>query len=203
MGGNLSRAPRVSFSPVTADRWNDLEALFGERGACGGCWCMAWRLPRRDWEAGKGETNRRALRAIVAAGHTPGVLAYRGNEPVGWCAVAPRHEYVSLAGSRILRPVDDTPVWSISCLFLRKDHRRVGLSSRLLRAAVDLAATKGAQVVEGYPVEPYRADAPAAFLWTGVPSAFLHAGFSEVARRSRTRPIMRFEIARRRRGASR
>ncbi len=177
--------------PATAERWDDLAALFGSRGACGGCWCMFWRLPRQAFDAGKGEKNRRALQAIVRDGGEPGILGYLGGLPVAWCAIAPRAVYPALARSRVLKPVDDAPVWSISCLFVAKAHRRRGLSVAMLRAAVAFAAARGATVVEGYPVEPATGKAPDAFVWTGLAAAFRAAGFREVARRSPTRPIMR------------
>jgi GNAT superfamily N-acetyltransferase len=121
----------------------------------------------------------------------PGLLGFEGKEPVAWCAVAPRLEYPVLARSRVLRPVDDTPVWSVSCLFVRKDHRQRGIAVAMLQAAVRFAARHGGQIVEGYPVVPWEAKAPDAFLWTGTLSAFQRAGFEEVARFSKTRPIVR------------
>jgi GNAT superfamily N-acetyltransferase len=186
-------ASQLRILPLTPDRWPDLERLFGARGACGGCWCMAWRRTRAEFVRGKGEGNRRAFRAVVRSGAEPGVLAFLDGEPVGWCAVAPRDVYPALARSRVLAPVDDRPVWSISCLFVTKDQRRSGVSVALIRAAAAHAASHGASVVEAYPVEPYSPSMPAPFAWTGLPSAFLAAGFTEVARRSRTRPIMRLE----------
>jgi GNAT superfamily N-acetyltransferase len=183
----------LAFHPAGASHWSDIEELFGERGACGGCWCMFWRAPRRDFEMGKGAGNKRALKKIVTSGREPGIIAYSGKEPVGWCAVAPREEYVALERSRVLKPVDEKPVWSISCLFIKKSYRRKGVSAHLLRAAVEFAGSRGATVVEGYPVEPSMPGMPDAFLWHGVPSAFRAAGFSEVLRRSKSRPIMRFE----------
>ncbi len=201
-GGGRSD-PELAFAPLTAERWADLEELFGPRGACGGCWCMSWRLARREFERGKGDGNRRAFRAIVRSGAEPGVLAYRGGEPVGWCAVAPREHYPALGRSRILAPVDERPVWSISCLFVARAARRAGVSVRLIRAAVEHAAAHGAAVVEAYPVEPYETNMPAAFAWTGTVSAFRKAGFREVLRRSRTRPIMRQEVGRRARSRPR
>jgi GNAT superfamily N-acetyltransferase len=155
---------------------------------------MVWRLPRQRWLAGKGAGNRRALKRIVTAGRKPGVLAYLGREPIGWCAIAPRQDYPALERSRVLKKIDDEPVWSISCLFVAKPYRRRGVSVGLLKAAVDLAARQGAHIVEGYPVEPTMAPTPDPFVWTGVPSAFRQAGFTEAIRRSRTRPIMRFQI---------
>jgi len=189
----------IKFTPATPSKWGDIETLFGERGACGGCWCMAWRVRNKDWVAGKGSKNKRAFKKIVTSGEKPGILAYLGREPIGWCAVAPREVYGSLARSRVLKPVDDQAVWSISCLFVLEPYRRKGVSVPLIRAAVDLAARQGARIVEGYPVIPTMERTPDPFIWTGVPSAFLDAGFVEVARRSKTRPIMRYEIPKRRR----
>lgn len=184
-------ASGIKFRPATPSRWKDLETLFGERGACGGCWCMFWRLPRKEWSAGKGVRNRRALARLVAAGARPGILAYDGREAVGWCAVAPRPVYVALARSRVLKAVDDAEVWSISCLFVRRSHRRRGISARLIAAASEWAGKQGARIVEGYPIEPTMEKTPDAFVWLGVPSAYRRAGFREVARRSPKRPIMR------------
>jgi GNAT superfamily N-acetyltransferase len=181
----------VTIRALTAARWKDLERLFGERGACGGCWCMYWRLSRPIFERQKGEGNRRAFKKIVAAGAPPGLLAYDGSEPVGWCAIAPRAEYPKMARSRVLEPVDAQPVWSVSCLFVARPYRRRGLSVRLLTAAADYARRRGGRIVEGYPVEPRQGDMPDPFVWTGLASAYRRAGFTEVARRSETRPIMR------------
>ena len=191
------RPPALVCHPLTPDRWPDFELLFGARGACGGCWCAYWRRPRSEFNAHKGAGNRRYMLKVVEAGPPPGILGYLGGEPVGWCAVAPREGYPALGRSRILQPVDDTPVWSVSCLFVRKDHRRKGLSVRLLKAAVKHVATQGGTTVEAYPVEPKSNDMPPAFAWTGLASAYRAAGFTEVARRSATRPIVRYRIGRR------
>lgn len=187
-------APAWTFYPLTPERWRDFEALFGPRGACGGCWCMWWRLTRSEFDRQKGEGNRQAMKALVDSGRVPGILAYSGERPVGWCSVAPREEFGALARSRVLRPVDDRPVWSVVCFFVDKVYRRQGLTVALLRAAVDYAAAHGATIVEGYPSEPKKADAPAVFLYTGTVSAFRKAGFVEVARGSPSRPIMRYTV---------
>lgn len=186
--------------PATAERWRDLETLFGPRGAVAGCWCMYWRLPRKEFAEGKGEGNREALRALVeradsAVHDAPGLLAYVGDQPVGWIAVAPREAYPRLERSRILKRLDDAPVWSISCLFIDKAHRRRGVSTALIRSAVAYIAERGGTTVEAYPVEPKEGSTPDAFAWTGIASAFAKAGFVEVGRRADTRPIMRFEIS--------
>ena len=156
---------------------------------------MYWRLGNREFEAGKGEGNRAALKALVEAGETPGLLAYVAGEPAGWIAIAPREAYPRLARSRILKPVDDQPVWSITCFFVGRPFRRRGLTLQLLRAAVEFAAARDARIVEGYPVDTAGARTPDPFAYTGLASAFLKAGFVEVARRSEKRPIMRYTVA--------
>ena len=179
------------FHPLTSQRWRDFEQLFGERGACGGCWCMWFRLSQKDFEANKGEGNRSAMRRLVDSGEIPGILAYNNNRAVGWCSVAPREKFTRLQRSRILKPVDDLPVWSIVCLYVDRKIRRMGVSCRLLAAACDFVKSQGGKIVEGYPVEPKKGSMPDIFAYHGLASAFLQAGFQEIARRSATRPIMR------------
>jgi GNAT superfamily N-acetyltransferase len=181
---------KFEFLPATLERWNDLEELFGDNGACGGCWCMSWRIPRAEFNRNKGEGNRSALRERVETGPPPGVLAYADGRPVGWCAVAPREAYPALDRSRLFQPVDAQPVWSISCLFVTKSYRRQGLSGRLIEAATRLAGRHGATIVEGYP-QAGKKRLPDVFVWTGLEQSFVRAGFTEVARRSPNRPILR------------
>lgn len=180
--------------PVTPDRWEDLENLFGSRGACGGCWCMYWRLSRKEFETGKGEGNRTALKALVGACQLPGLIAYLDGKPVGWCSVGPRDVFPTLNRSKVLKPVDDNPVWSVVCFYISKENRLQGLTVKLLQEAVNFAAGQGASIVEGYPVVPRSRNAAAAFLYPGTYSAFQKAGFSEAIRRSETRPVMRYSI---------
>lgn len=186
--------PDLEFHPLTIEHWADFERLFGPRGACAGCWCMYWKLPRKEFNAGQGEGNRLDQKAIVASGRTPGLLAYVDGVPAGWCAVEPRASYPTLGRSRILKPVDDTPVWSVTCFYVDKRYRRQGLTVALLRAVVDYVSRQGGKVVEGYPTEPRHEKAPPPFVYTGLASAFLQARFVEVARRSETRPIMRYYL---------
>ncbi len=136
------------------------------------------------------------MKAIVDSGEIPGILAYHNTKGIGWCAIAPRNSFAALSRSRILKPVDDRLCWSVACLFVDRSHRKKGVSTALLRAATDFAKSQGAELVEGYPVEPKsEKDIPPAFAWTGIPKAFIRAGFKEVARRSPTRPIMRLELS--------
>ncbi|HXF50725.1 MAG TPA: GNAT family N-acetyltransferase [Dehalococcoidia bacterium] len=182
----------LDIRPLTPDRWQDLETLFGPRGASGGCWCMWWRQTRAEFEEKKGEENKRAFRGIVASGQIPGLLAYVDGRPAGWCAVQPRDAFSKLDRSRTLKRVDEQPVWSVVCFFVARPYRRRGLTTALLQAAVRHAVDHGARIVEGYPVDPGEGGMPDPWVFTGLVSAFRDAGFVEVARRSPTRPIMRY-----------
>jgi GNAT superfamily N-acetyltransferase len=152
---------------------------------------MWWRRTTKEFAACKGEENQSALRALVDAGREPGVLAYAGGEPVGWCAVAPRSEYIRLARSRSLKPVDDQPVWSITCFFVARPFRRRGVTRALINAACGFAQTRGAEIIEAYPVISDDTGYPAVFAYTGLLSAFLAVGFVEVSRPSARRAVVR------------
>ena len=180
----------LEFHPVTTDRWEDLVALFGERGACAGCWCMWWRLKRSEWEAGRGEGNKNTLKRIVNSGEIPGILAYVEGQPIAWCSVAPREAFPALERSRTLKRIDDQPVWSIVCFFVDKSFRGRGVTVKFLRAAADYVRERGGRIVEGYPSRPEKRVADA-WAYTELESAFLQAGFEEVARPSSARSIMR------------
>jgi GNAT superfamily N-acetyltransferase len=129
----------------------------------------------------------------VDTGVSTGLLAYLHGEIVGWIAIEPREAYPRLAHSRALKPVDDQPVWSVTCFFVAKKARRQGVTVELFKAAVDHVKKQGGKMVEGYPVDAQK-DMPAPFVYTGTASAFQQAGFKEVARRTPTRPIFRFFI---------
>ena len=180
----------LNIQPLTPGRWDDFVNLFGRNGACAGCWCMWWRLPRAQWVKQKGGGNKKAVRKLVSESNFPGILAYAEGQPVGWCAIGPREDYPRLATSRILKPVDAQAVWSTTCFFVARPFRRRGVTVELLKAAVEFARRGGAKIVEGYPVEPHEEQADV-FVYTGLASAFRKAGFKEVLRRSPTRPIMR------------
>lgn len=155
---------------------------------------MFMRLPLAQFRRGKGEGNRRALRALVRQ-RPPGLIAYAGGEPVGWVAVAAREEYVRLENSRVLAPVTGDGVWAAPCFFVKAGHRGSGLSAALLAAATEFARQSGAHSLEGYPNANRAEKQPAAFAWTGFESTFKRAGFREIARRSPLRPILRRELA--------
>ena len=122
----------LAIHPLTPERWPDLLRLFGPRGACAGCWCTWWKLGRKEFDAGRGGRNRRRLETYVEHGHVPGLLAYDGEEAVGWIAIEPREAYPRLARSRVLAPVDERPVWSITCFFVARPHRGKGITRALI-----------------------------------------------------------------------
>jgi GNAT superfamily N-acetyltransferase len=181
--------------PLTPERWSDFEKLFGPRGACGGCWCLYWKLPRKQFSAGQGDVNRQIQKEIVLTGRMPGLLAYQDGIPVGWIAVEPRENYPVLNNSRILQPLDNLPVWSVTCFFVTKQYRNQGLTVALLLGAIRHVSEFGGTIIEGYPVAPGNTEKkPPAFIYSGVLSAFAQAGFKEAGRRSEKRPLMRFYI---------
>jgi GNAT superfamily N-acetyltransferase len=158
---------------------------------------MFWRLERADYKKMKGEGTKAVLRALTLDNHVPGVLAYQGGRAIGWCAIGPRAEYAALENSRILKPVDDQPVWSIVCFFVEKSHRRQGVTQALLAGAVDYAISQGATIVEGYPIDlqapPLRGQKLTSYGgYMGIASVFAALGFQEVGRASETQLIMRY-----------
>ena len=194
MSSKPASLPDLEFRPVVPERWKDLETLFGKNGAYGGCWCMWWRVTRSEFGKQVGQGNKEALRAIVDSGEVPGILAYRGDQPIAWCSVAPREAFPALERSRTLKRFDDRPVWSIVCFYVARPFRRQRLMVKLLQAAVAYAKEHGAKIVEGYPIEPAQNNIPAYSSFTGILSAFQEAGFVEVLRRSEHRPIVRYFV---------
>jgi hypothetical protein len=184
----------MEFHPLTADRWADFEELFGPKGAYGGCWCMWWRLSRREFEHQQGEGNRQAMKAIVESGHVPGILGYSDGKPVAWCSVAPREQYSSLNRSRILKRIDDTPVWSIVCFFVAKNHRGRRATDKLIRGAIEYVRNQGGKVVEAYPTVRKSSHMPPVSTCMGFPSTFEKIRFVECAKPSQSKRIMRYYI---------
>jgi GNAT superfamily N-acetyltransferase len=184
----------LEIHPLTADRWPDLEALFGPHGADGGCWCMYWRLKRSQFDSGRGEGNRQAFKKIVESGRPVGLLAYDHGRAVGWLAVAPRDEYPTMDRSNVIKRVDQKKVWSISCFYTQAAYRRRGVTQALIEAAKDFVRAHKGTILEGYPIIPRSEKVECGSAYTGIFSAYQKAGFKEVARYSATRPIMRFEL---------
>ena len=173
------------------ERWNDFDKLFGSHGGCGGCWCMYWKLARKDFQANQGEGNKLLQKKIVESGSSPGLLAYIDGYPVGWMALEPRENYPVLARSRVLKPVDKKQVTSITCFFVDRKFRNTGVSTALIKEAVNLSRQSDGIILEGYPIDTLDQRLPAPFVYTGLVSSFIQAGFKEEIRRSPKRPIMR------------
>ncbi len=194
MTTKLNINSEITIHPLTPERWPDFETLFGLRGACGGCWCMWYRMKRADYEKQKGEGNRQSMKNLVASGEIPGILAYNKNQAIAWCSIGPREKFPVLNRSRILKPVDDKHVWSVVCFFVRKDIRKQEITYKLLLAAIEFARENGAKIVEGYPIHTDKDNYPPVFAATGFYSTYKKAGFRECIRRSETRPIVRYMI---------
>jgi hypothetical protein len=184
----------LEIQPLTSERWPDLETLFGPNGADGGCWCMYWRLARKQFIAGKGDSNRQLFKKTVGSGKPVGLLAYSAGKAVGWMAIAPRDEYPTMDRSRVLKRIDKKKVWSISCFYTAKGSRNSGVTLALIEASKEFVRKQHGSIIEGYPIVPQSDKVSPGSAYTGIYSAFLKAGFTEVARFSATRPIMRYEL---------
>lgn len=180
--------------PLTADLWPALEDLFGKTGACGGCWCMYWRIGSAYRNRPR-EANKAAFRQIVKRGPPPGLLAFDGDVAVGWCQVTPRDALPQLERARVIKRVDDVPVWCVSCFYVRRGYRNRGMTSALIRAALETARRAGAPALEAYPVDVKpEAGKSISGLYTGAASTFERMGFRTVARLVPHRPIMRHDL---------
>jgi GNAT superfamily N-acetyltransferase len=190
----------VQVRPATADRWSDLVRAFGRRGDDPSwCWCRLF-LDSASYESADSKPsldNREALRQeITHAAVAPGLLAYVGDQPVGWTRVGPRSDFPRVTGNRALAKAltDDPGVWWVTCFAVDSRYRRSGVGSALLKAAVEFAREHGATAVEGHPVDVAALSAArvaGSAVFTGTVAMFSAAGFSEVARTYRTRPVMR------------
>ncbi|MCX6149508.1 MAG: GNAT family N-acetyltransferase [Ignavibacteriales bacterium] len=194
MKSKKTESNSLTFLHLNPSNWSDFETLFGERGACGGCWCMSWRLKTSEYKKNKGIGNKKFMMGLVEKSEETGLIFYINAEPIAWCSVAPRNSFIKLENSRVLKRIDDKPVWSIVCLFIRKDFRRKGLSVKILNCVVEYCKSKKVEILEAYPIIPYSSKIPDAFAWTGFLTAYEKAGFIEAARISPARPIMRYYL---------
>lgn len=183
-------AVKLTVRPLTPDLWPALEDLFGQNGACNGCWCMYWRIGNAYRKRPR-EENKGAFEEVVRRGPPPGLLALDGALAVGWCQLTPRSALPWLDRTWRLKRVDDLPVWSLSCLYVRKGYRRQGVTSALITAALPVAKRAKAPALEAY---PFDADVSPSASGTGYASTFARAGFRTVARRAPARPIMRHDL---------
>ncbi len=190
--------PSVIVRELRPDDWSHIAKLFGDRGACGGCWCMSWRVPHggKTWQAVVGEPNRKAFRKLVQSGEAHGILAFDQGNPVGWCNFGKRADFPRTETVKAYKRDDIEGVWAINCFFVLKDYRNGGLSAQLLEAAVKAIKKHKGKIIEGYPV-PLTKDGnklPAAFSYTGPEAIFQRAGFTEAQRISHSRPLYQLEV---------
>jgi GNAT superfamily N-acetyltransferase len=181
---------KFTIHPLTPERWPALEELFGKAGPCARCWCMYWRIGSAYLNQPPAK-NKAAFQAVVKNGPPPGLLAFDGNVAVGWCQLTPRADLPWLDRTWRLKRVDDVPVWSISCFYVRKGYRKRGVTSALINAAVDAARQAGAPALEAYPLD---ANLTPSTSHTGYASTFARAGFKLVARHVLSRPIARYDL---------
>ena len=185
----------LDVHPLDTQRFKDLETLFNGPGGSvvRGCWCMCYRRSGRAQKPSDmtyGQFNKCSLKALVAKGVCPGLLGYRDGVPIAWVSLGPREQYAKLARSSVMKPVDDKPVWSIICFYTAKEARGQHLAEAMLKAAIEYARSRGARLVEAYPVDG-RGRIADDSMWFGAKSMYDRAGFVEVARRRPTRPLVR------------
>jgi GNAT superfamily N-acetyltransferase len=203
-------APGLDIKPLTPERLPDLAELFEEGGDPKWCWCAYFRIRGFDFSKGGKDRHRQAMETATheaaGEGRAPGLVAYDGNDAVGWISIGPREDYERLAHSTVLKPLDDKPVWSIVCFVVGRKARGAGVAKTLLDAGIDYARDHGATLLEAYPVEVASGErARPGDLYRGTLSMFESVGFTVAERRPTTggapRPIVRRAIRPRRRPA--
>src|SRR6188768_1205987 len=185
---------KLFFEPLRKKNWNKFVQLFGDKGACGNCWCMYFRLSKSAFQEGKTEGgNKGAMKNIVWANKPTGVLGLYEGQAIAWCAFAPREDFIKLENSRVHKRIDNNIVWSIPCFFIHKDFRRNGVSVELLKGVVNYAKERGIKIIEAYPTIPTQEKLPDSFAWIGLYKSFERAGFQIVDRTSKNRPMVRYD----------
>ncbi len=191
----MKKNSKVKFEvePVTKKNWDMFVTLFGDKGACGNCWCMYYRLSKSDFIAGKDKNgNKQAMKKIVWSDKPAGLLGLLEGNPVAWCAFAPRKDFIKLEKSRVHKRIDNQEVWSIPCLFINKRFRRSGISVLLLKGVIAYAKKNDIRIIEAYPTIPAQDKIPDSFAWVGLYKSFERAGFEIVDRTSKNRPMVRY-----------
>jgi GNAT superfamily N-acetyltransferase len=195
----------ITVVPVGEAAWDDVALVFGTRGDPAGCWCQWFRLTSAEFTHATVDRLRERMREQAGQVPAPGVIAFLGDEPVGWCAVAPRSEYPLLRNSRIANAADNDAtiasapgIWAVTCFVVRVGYRRRGVAGALVRAATDFAIGNGARRIDAFPVDPAaRESTSSSELYHGTVSLFESAGYDVVARPTRTRAVMRLETGQR------
>jgi len=183
----------LTFEPLTRKNWGQFIRLFGDKGACGNCWCMYYRLTTSEFKEGKVEDgNKNFMKELVWQMKPVGIMAFYEGQAVAWCAFAPREDFKKLEKSRVHKRIDDQPVWSIPCFFIDKNFRRQGISVALLKGVINYSRENGIKIIEAYPTIPTQEKLPDSFAWIGLYTSFERAGFEVVDRTSKNRPMVRY-----------
>lgn len=180
--------PEIQYRAVTSETLADLAAFSGCHGKFQYCSCMRWRMRSTEYQKSTKQTRAEKLIKLVSAGTPVGILAYAGDEPIGWCSIAPRESYEALERYKALPRIDHANVWSVVCFFIDRHFRRRHVTRGLLKAGLDYACSQGAKIVEGYPVEP----GTRLYTYMGSPATFRKAGFQDVTPKGQQRKIVRF-----------
>lgn len=199
-----TETPTIAVVPANEAVWDDVAAVFGERGVPAWCDCQWFKHPRAVFDTMPQDQRRERLREQTACGTpdaaTSGIIAYADAEPAGWCAVEPRAAYPRLRTSQLVwrgrdEDPDDASVWAVTCFVTRKGYRRRGIGTALARAAAEHARARGARAVEGYPLLPSDDKRPGSGdLFVGTVAMFAAAGFREVSRPTARRAVMRLDL---------
>lgn len=182
---------KITTIDVTPDSWKQIEELFGSNGACGGCWCMSWRIAKDEkWDKIKGMEAKKRFKKLITSGSAHGTLAFSGEEVIGWCSFDKRIDYLKLDRAPSLKCDDVENVWSIPCFYIKKGFRGKGVATALLKHSVQSLHQQGVKIIEGYPVKLEK-ELPAAFVWTGTISLFEKAGFKVVSNKKGKQRVRR------------
>jgi predicted GNAT family acetyltransferase len=195
LNSDLDFLNALRFEPLSKSNWNKFVQLFGEKGACGQCWCMSFRISKSEFIEGKTENGNKAkMKELVWTNQPTGILCFYEDIPVAWCAFAPRENFLKIEKSRVHKRIDNNLVWSIPCTFIDKKFRRLGVSVQLLKGVVNYAKEKSIKIIEAYPTIPTTEKIPDAFAWIGLYKSFERAGFEIVDSTSKNRPTVRYYI---------
>lgn len=177
---------RLTFKPVTAKTIGDFEALFSAKGGPNWCWCMAWRATSAELKDSKSPARKQQMFDRINDGVPVGLVAYDQGTPVAWVSVAPKQTFQKGLGG-----IEETDkVWSLTCLWIRRDRRKQGLSAQLIAAAAKHARKHKARMLEAYPVDP---DSPS-YRHMGFVPAFERAGFEAHGREGTRRHVMQLPL---------
>ncbi|KGN39235.1 GNAT family N-acetyltransferase [Knoellia subterranea] len=201
----MNDRPDYVVKPANAVPFDDIQTVFGGRGDAHGCQCQWFKLAPKESLGRVGIDELRArLEEQSRCGHpraraTTGLVAYNGDDPVGWIAVEPRTAYTSMVRNGKVpwegrdENREDPSVWAVTCFVARVGHRKRGVSRALLAAAVEHARARGATAIEGYPMASAQG-AITGELFVGLEPVFADAGFDVVTRPTKRRVVMRLNL---------